>query len=122
MNATQAMLVGADTLGNIPAVLSGYGIEIHRHLTGRNSAHQRKQDRLPAGTELLILFTDFLGHNVMKHFRSLAAQENIRFIACRRSVCALQQSLDSAGFASVDCQRCQANGCAQRKGKSRANA
>lgn len=116
MNATQAMLVGADTLGNIPAVLNGYGIEIHRHLTGRNSAHQRKQDRLPAGTELLILFTDFLGHNVMKHFRSLAAQENIRFIACRRSVCALQQSLDSAGFTSADCQRCQAS-CAQRKGR-----
>ena len=58
----------------------------------------------------------------MKHFRSLAAQENIRFIACRRSVCALQQSLDSAGFASADCQRCQANDCVQRKGKSRANA
>ncbi|MFO1233973.1 MAG: hypothetical protein U1E47_02435 [Rivihabitans pingtungensis] len=47
MNATQAMLVGADTLGNIPAVLSGYGIEIHRHLTGRNSAHQ--QTGSPAG-------------------------------------------------------------------------
>ena len=117
MNAMQAMLVGADTLGNIPAVLDGYGIQIHRHLTGRNSSHQRKQDRLPAGTDLLVLFTDFLGHNVMKHFRSLAAQENIRFIACRRSVCALQQSLDNAGFSSADCQRC-ATPCQQQARKS----
>uniref|UniRef100_A0A8W7Q3P8 Uncharacterized protein n=1 Tax=Anopheles coluzzii TaxID=1518534 RepID=A0A8W7Q3P8_ANOCL len=64
-----AMLVGADTLGNIPEVLQEFGITIHRHLNGRNSSHQRKSDRLPAGTDLLILFTDFLGHNVMRHFR-----------------------------------------------------
>lgn len=93
-----AMLVGADTLGNIPLVLDEYGITIQRHLSGRNSAHQRKLDRLPAGTELLILFTDFLGHNVMRHFRSLASQENVRFIACRRSVCALKQSLSAVGL------------------------
>jgi len=71
-----------DTLGNIPGVLESFGINIHKHLSGRNSSHQRKLDRLPAGTELLILFTDFLGHNVMKHFRQLANEENVRFIAC----------------------------------------
>ena len=100
-----AMLVGADTLGNIPNVLQDFGITIHRHLSGRNSSHQRKVDRLPAGTDLLILFTDFLGHNVMRHFRELAAEENIRFIACRRSVCALKQSLNCAGLAE-SCQQC----------------
>lgn len=102
-----AMLVGADTLGNIPAELDRYGITIQRHLSGRNSSHQRKLDRLPAGTELLILFTDFLGHNVMRHFRALASEQQIRFIACRRSVCALRQSLSSAGLCEVtDCTRC----------------
>jgi hypothetical protein len=94
----KAMLVGADTLGNIPDVLDKLGITIQRHVSGRNSAHQRKLDRLPAGTDLLILFTDFLGHNVMRHFRSLALQQKIRFIACRRSACSLKQSLDSAGI------------------------
>jgi len=101
-----AMLVGADTLGNIPAVLDSFGISIQRHLSGRNSSHQRKLDRLPAGTELLILFTDFLGHNVMRHFRALASQEDVRFIACRRSVCALKQSLSSAGLSEVSCKHC----------------
>ena len=102
-----ALLVGADVLGNIPEVLSEFGISVHRHVSGRNSAHQRKVDRLPAGTDLMILFTDFLGHNVMKHFRALATQQNIRFIACRRSVCALKQSLSHAGIAmQSDCARC----------------
>lgn len=94
----KAMLVGADTLGNIPDVLQDYGITIHRHLSGRNSAHQRKSGQLPAGTDILILFTDFLGHNVMRHFRDLAASSNVRFIACRRSVCALKQTLTGHGF------------------------
>ena len=102
MNAT---LVGADTLGNIPDVLQHFDITIHRHINGRNSAHQRKLQQLPAGTELLILFTDFLGHNVMRHFRELASAHNIRFIACRRSVCALKQSLTGVGF-TERCAQC----------------
>ncbi|AVY94630.1 MULTISPECIES: DUF2325 domain-containing protein [Microvirgula] len=93
-----AMLVGADTLGNIPNVLNEFGISIHRHVSGRNSAHQRKSNTLPADTDLLILFTDFLGHNVMKHFRSLAASRDVRFVACRRSTCALKQALSAVGL------------------------
>ncbi|TCP10692.1 hypothetical protein EV683_12048 [Crenobacter luteus] len=114
----KAMLVGADQLGNIPDVLNGFGIDIHRHLTGRNSSHQRKVDRLPAGTDLLILFTDFLGHNVMKHFRELANAENIRFIACRRSVCALKQSLEGCGLGDgVRCASCPNAAAAKRKNR-----
>lgn len=112
-----AMLVGADTLGNIPDVLGRFGIQIQRHVSGRNSSHQRKQDRLPSGTDILILFTDFLGHNVMKHFRELAHTENIRFIACRRSVCALQMSLANAGLMEKpQCDSCPRQ-CADKRKK-----
>jgi hypothetical protein len=107
-----AMLIGADTLGNIPGALNDFGITIQRHITGRLRSDQRKLDKLPAGTELVILFTDFLGHNVMRHFRELAQRENIRFIACRRSVCALKQSLASCGLAAgatEKCERCPRN-------------
>ena len=101
-----AMLVGADTLGNIPGVLGEFGITIHRHITGRNRSDQRKLDKLPNGTDLVILFTDFLGHNVMRHFRELAHEENIRFIACRRSVCALKQTLENCGLTMGKTQAC----------------
>lgn len=103
-----AMLVGADTLGNIPTLLKDAGITIDRHITGRNSAHQRKSDRLPSNIDLLILFTDFLGHNVMRHYRELASEQKVRFIACRRSVCALKQSLACAGFDCSNCPRAAA--------------
>lgn len=102
-----AYLVGADTLGNIPGVLADFGINIMKHVSGRNAAHQRKLPGLPKGTDLLILFTDFLGHNVMRHYRELAAENDIRFVACRRSVCALTQSLQGLTAAQ------QAEVCAQ---------
>jgi hypothetical protein len=89
-----AILIGADHLGNIPELLSDWNINITRHITGRDVSHQRKQHGLPRNTELLILFTDFLGHNVMRHFRNLAQVQGIPFIACRRSTSYLTQSLE----------------------------
>jgi hypothetical protein len=89
-----AIVIGADRLGNIPELLSDWNINITRHITGRHVAHQRKPHGLPRNTELLILFTDFLGHNVMRHFRNLALVQGIPFIACRRSTSCLAQSLE----------------------------
>jgi len=51
-----AVLVGADRLGNIPDLLAGFGIRIQRHLTVRSSAHQRSTPVLPRDTDLLIFF------------------------------------------------------------------
>ena len=112
-----AMVIGADTLGNIPQLLADYGIRIGRHVTGRNAAHQRKLPTLPRDTQLLILFTDFLGHNVMRHFRQLAHEQGVQVMACRRSVCALQESLQSCGLAG----QCQAKACEQGRQCPRKN-
>src|SRR3546814_16195532 len=61
-----ALVVGADRLGNIPDLLKGHNIAIRHHISGREPAHQKKTPQLPSGTDLVILLTDFLGHNVMK--------------------------------------------------------
>jgi hypothetical protein len=89
----KALVVGADRLGNIPDVLGGFGIRINEHVTGRQAAHQRRAATIARNTELVILFTDFLGHNVMKSFRSLAQAEGVPVIACRRSASCLSVSL-----------------------------
>lgn len=89
-----AMIVGADRLGNIPQLLEGFGIKITQHVTGRAAAHQRGAGGLPRGTELLILFTDFLGHNVMRQFRQLANQNGVKVVACRRSSACLAESIE----------------------------
>ena len=88
-----AVIVGADQLGGIPGVLSSFGIAVSKHISGRQAAHQRKIASLPKDAELLILFTDFLGHNVMRHFRARAEEDGVKVLACRRSVAALSVSL-----------------------------
>ena len=95
-----ALLVGADRLGNIPDLLSEYGIVISRHVSGRGPAAQRSGRGLPSGVEILILFTDFVGHNVMRGYREAARRQGLRFVACRRSVCDLKSALDA------NCERC----------------
>lgn len=98
MATFNAVVVGADRLGNIPHLLSEHNIRITHHVSGRDASHQRRTMQLPTGTELVILMTDFLGHNVMKAFRQAAQRSGIRVLACRRSVCALKQALDQCGL------------------------
>lgn len=100
-----ALLVGADRLGNIPEVLGRFGIRVAAHVSGRDSAHQRKNGRLPSKIDIVILFTDFLGHNVMQSFREAAQRERIEVVCCRRSGCALQQALGKR-FEKQACGQC----------------
>ncbi len=98
-------LIGADTLGNIPGWLAERGMQVLRHVTGRHAAHQRKPPALPVDTQLVILFTDYLGHNVMRHYRAQAEQQAIPVLACRRSVCALEEGLRSLQT-RINCDTC----------------
>jgi hypothetical protein len=103
-----ALLVGADRLGCIPDVLQQFGIRVAAHVSGRDSNHQRRSASVPAGVEMVILFTDFLGHNVMQSFREAASRAGVSLVCCRRSVCALQQALDRhmTQGKCKDCQDC----------------
>lgn len=96
-----ALVVGADNLGNIPALLQGHNIAVRHHVSGRAPSHQKKTPQLPSGTELVILLTDFLGHNVMKRFRAAAQRSGVRVLACRRSVCSMRQALVREGYGAA---------------------
>ncbi|MCB1909464.1 MAG: DUF2325 domain-containing protein [Rhodocyclaceae bacterium] len=98
-----ALVVGADRLGKIPELLAEYGISIRTHLSGRDPSHQRMASGLSAGIGIVILFTDFLGHNVMRSYRDAANRNGVRLVCCRRSVCALRQALGA-----VCCRDCRA--------------
>lgn len=101
-----AVVVGADRLGNIPDVLRSYNISIMQHISGRDPAHQKKKSlQLPSGVQLLILLTDFLGHNVMKAFRTAAQRAGVRVLICRRSVCSMKQALAQCGYCEQACPR-----------------
>jgi len=94
----RAVVVGADRLGNIPGLLKEHNIAIRHHISGRDPAHQKKTLQLPSGTDLLILLTDFLGHNVMKTFRSAAQRSGVKVLVCRRSVCCMRRALLQSGY------------------------
>ncbi|MDY3330933.1 MAG: DUF2325 domain-containing protein [Pelistega sp.] len=98
-----AVVVGADRLGNLPDVLKAHNIKINKHITGRDPAHQKKNLSLPSGTQILILLTDFLGHNVMRSFRTAAEKQNIPIVACKRSVCSMQQALEQCPQVCANC-------------------
>ena len=106
MSTLNAVVVGADRLGNIPDLLSTHNIRITHHVSGRDPSHQRRTMQLPTDTELVILLTDFLGHNVMKSFRQAAQRSGARVMACRRSVCDMQKALQQCGL----CPHAQAKG------------
>ena len=105
-----AVIVGADRLGNIPNLLRDHNIAITHHISGRDPSHQKKTLQLPTGTQIVILLTDFLGHNVMKTFRNAAQRSGIKVVACRRSVCAMQQALEQCGLCGL--ARCDFGGWA----------
>ncbi|VCU71434.1 hypothetical protein PIGHUM_03518 [Pigmentiphaga humi] len=113
--AVSAVVVGADRLGNIPDLLKGHNIAITHHISGRDPAHQKKTLQLPSGTELLILLTDFLGHNVMKAFRQAAQRSGIQVVACRRSVCSMQQALENCGLCGAQPGEACARGARQQE-------
>ena len=114
----RAVVVGADRLGNIPDLLKVHNIAIKHHISGRDPAHQKKTLQLPSGTDLLILLTDFLGHNVMKTFRAAAQRSGVKVLVCRRSVCCMKRALTQSGF----CEACPTTGSQSRQENARFSA
>ncbi|HUH39819.1 MAG TPA: DUF2325 domain-containing protein [Castellaniella sp.] len=108
--AVNALIVGADRLGNIPELLKDHNIAIRHHISGREPSHQKKTPQLPSGTQLVILLTDFLGHNVMKTFRAAALRAGVQVMVCRRSVCSMKQALVQGGYCASCPMREQAPG------------
>jgi len=96
------ILVGADRLGNIEQLLKDRGYEDTVHIAGRNPSAQRKALGSLSKAKLMVLFTDFIGHNIARNFKQLAKDNGLPFIACRRSTVSLNQALDRMefGFAS----------------------
>ena len=111
---TEALVVGADRLGNLLDLLKSHNIKVRHHITGRETAHQKRDEHLPNGTSLVILLTDFLGHNVMKSYRCAAQWAGVQILCCRRSKGSMQQALEQCGFKTA-CATCPNNKLNQNK-------
>jgi len=92
-----ALLIGADRLGNIPNLLETRGIDEYKHWDGRKKGMRKL--KIPSDTDVVIIFTDFIEHRLTERIKSETKSMNIPCIFSRRAVSDLSKQMDR-------CQQC----------------
>ena len=87
-----ALLVGADKLGNIPETLRCQGIDHYVHWTGRKK--KLRKSKIPKEADMIILFYDYIEHNIACIIKEQAKQQNIPCVFSKRAVSDLTQQLE----------------------------
>ncbi|MCC5910574.1 MAG: DUF2325 domain-containing protein [Clostridiaceae bacterium] len=95
----KALILGADRLGNIPNTLKEYGIKDYTHWTGRKKGMRNFQ--IPSETDMIIVFYDFIEHNISKIVKENAKQNNIPCVFSRRACSDLAKQLNNCRGCSV---------------------
>lgn len=78
------LIVGGDRLGNIPDELRKAGVDEIIHWTGRAKSFRNRV--LPKHVDKVILFCDFLNHNLMHNVKRQAKMSRIPITYTRRAV------------------------------------
>lgn len=98
----KALLIGADRLGNIPKTLSDHGISDYVHWTGRKKG-MRKMD-MPEDIGVVIVFYDFIEHNITKIIKTKARQNKVPCIFSKRSCSDLTKRLNNCNECFFSCR------------------
>ncbi len=93
----KALLVGGDRLGNIPTTLESYGIMDYIHWTGRKKGMRKLE--IPDEVDMIIVFYDFIEHNITEIVKTKAKQQNIPCVFSKRACSDLSKRLN-------DCMNC----------------
>ena len=100
----QVTIVGCDGnyLKSIISHLDSQGYVVNKHVEGRHkNAQHRSTAVIPAGTELVIMFTEYLNHNIRHNFATEAKKLGIRVLYCRTSVNDLRGKLGCTKTESI---------------------
>ncbi len=92
-----ALLIGADRLGNIPTLLEDRGVQNFEHWDGRKKGMRKM--KIPTDVDVVIVFTDFIEHRLTERIKSETKAMNIPCIFSRRAVSDLSTQMDR-------CQKC----------------
>ena len=79
------LVIGADEITPIKAVLKDLGAEEVLHWDARNENRVNKQT-IPQDTKCVVMLTNFLNHNTMKTIKIQAKKRNIPLVCAKRSV------------------------------------
>lgn len=79
------LVIGADEITSIKAVLTNLGAKNIKHWDARNENRVNRRP-IPADTECIVMLTSFLNHNTMKKIKQDAKKLNIPLVCAKRSV------------------------------------
>lgn len=105
------LVIGADEITHIKAVLHNLGAEKVTHWDARNENRVNRKT-IPHDTECVVMLTNFLNHNTMNKLKTQAKKKRIPIVCSKRSVsCVFSEyckvfNLDK----EFDCDACSKKG------------
>ena len=90
------LIVGGDHLGTIPKKLKTLGFSTITHLSGRKVQTVKKA--IPSDTDLILVLTDYINHNLIHVLKRKAAEKNVPICYAKRSWCSISQALGSCKY------------------------
>lgn len=84
---TTALIVGGDSIQSIRQVLANLGVTRTYHWSGRKVGDVRKV--IPSDTQLIVLITDWVSHNIQHHIKQSATKRGVRIIYSKNAASAL---------------------------------
>lgn len=86
------LILGGDRIDPLKELLYDLGVPNILHWAARNQKCGRKQDKpIPTGVNIVVMLTNFLNHNSMKHYRAEAKSKSIPIIYTTRSTQCLRE-------------------------------
>ncbi|MEA2110783.1 MAG: DUF2325 domain-containing protein [Campylobacterota bacterium] len=76
------LIIGGDKIAKIEHMLQKLGATKTVHWDSRRNSTSHKQ--IPCDTDGIIMLTDFLKHNTMRHFKKIAKVKEVPFVCVRR--------------------------------------
>lgn len=95
------LIVGGDHLGQIPKKLKQLGFRSITHISGRKVQMVKKE--IPSNTDLILVLTDYINHNLISVLKRKAAEQNVPICYAKRSWCSIYQALGSCKHCSLRC-------------------
>lgn len=81
------LVLGGDKIDPIRKILKELGVDNIIHWTARNQKNGRKKDKvIPTKVNMVIMLTNFLNHNAMKHYRTEAKTKGLPIVYSTRNV------------------------------------
>lgn len=77
------IVFGGDRLGNINTFLEKNGYQVIKHIRGRSKGDLKFD--IPCEAEGVLLFTDFLSHNLARSVKERAKKRGLKVYCTRRS-------------------------------------